>query len=455
MITTTIRLGATDAYDRLDAHFFTSPGVAASAQVAALSAAGVEVVRVGDVANVWDPPRFARAYAAPDEDGVPYLRPYDVFDFLPAPADRLSRQRNPGVEDLVPRDGTILQTCSGRNLGPVTVADQTLGQFALSHDLIRIEIDDAETRAYVLAFLKTRMGQALLRRGKSGSVVDHITVNDVKAVPLPVVSDDVRATTSALVLQSVAHASQARIRLSELTQRWDVTLPMPTYSRPRREGWTWRPDGSVDRLDAGYFEPLVVAVREQMRGADTVRLGDIAGATLPVRYKRYYVGPEHGRAIMSGRQLLQLDPVNLRHVSDRSFRNPEDYELREGMTVFGAVGRSEGRQGAASLVTSDRAGWLASNDVMRLEPRSGVRPGELWLAVYVRQTRLQINALSFGSVVDHMNPWDVEDLRVPVIDDGAAGEAEDAWARFAAAARDMRRAIAILEDHLDALIATG
>jgi len=45
---------------------------------------------------------------------------------------------------------------------------------------------------------------------------------------------------------------------------------------------------------------------------------------------------------------------------------------------------------------------------MRLIPREGVRPGAVWLAVAAPASQVQIKALSFGSVVDHMNPWDVE-----------------------------------------------
>lgn len=176
-----------------------------------------------------------------------------------------------------------------------------------------------------------------------------------------------------------------------------------------------------------------------------MRCGDLAVAFLPHRYKRYYVGPAHGRPILSGRQLLQPEPINLRYVSDRSFKVPADYELRAGMTVIGAVGRSEGRQGTPALITDDRDGWLASNDVMRLTPQAGVSPAALWLAIAAGQTRLQINALSFGSVVDHMNPWDVEDLWIPAVESDLVAEAEQAWREFSVASSTLAASVASLE----------
>lgn len=118
------------------------------------------------------------------------------------------------------------------------------------------------------------------------------------------------------------------------------------------------------------------------------------------------------------------------------------------MTIFGADGRAEGGQGTAALVTQDRSEWLASNHVMRLVPHSGVRSGAVWLAVAARQSKAQINALSFGSVVDQVNPDDVERIVVPIVSDHDAGEAEDAWRLFGNAATLMDEAVALLEDRL-------
>jgi hypothetical protein len=443
--TATIRSRSVSAYDRLDAHYFTSPGVAAAERVATLEASGSNTTRVGDLAKVWDPPRFARAYAAVAEEGIAYLRPYDVFDYIPMEADRLSTARNDDWDRLIPATGTILQTCSGRNLGPVTIADDALASFALSHDMIRIEVADEEMRHYLLAFLKTPTGQALLRRSKSGSVIDHITTSDVAAVPVLLVPDDLRKMISDQMREATLASANARGKLMSLLASMEEVLPTPKRIEPMYKGWSLRTPDLMDRLDSAFYDPRVRAAREQVVNSGGTRCGELAEASLPVRYKRYYVNSEHGRPILSGRQLLQVEPVNLRYVSDRSFKDPTQYELSAGMTVFGAVGRSEGRQGTPALIAAGRHGWLASNDVMRLRPRPGVNPGAVWLAIAAHQSRLQINALSFGSVIDHMNPWDVEDVIVPVVSDAVAQEAEAAWSVFSAASTNVSAAVATLE----------
>jgi hypothetical protein len=157
------------------------------------------------------------------------------------------------------------------------------------------------------------------------------------------------------------------------------------------------------------------------------------------------VEPPHGRPILSGRQLLQFLPVNLRHASDRSFESPDDYVVREGMTVMGGVGRSEERLGAAALVTSDRDGWLASNDVMRIRPRESERPGALYLALTSGVAQVQIKATAYGSVIDHTHPWDIENVMLPSPDAGLGREAEIAWQGFSDAGSLMQRAVNEIE----------
>lgn len=439
------------AYDRLDAHYFTSSGVEAYERVAVKDASGdiESVTHISEFANVWDPPRFARAYAAPGEPSQPYVRPYDVFDYLPAESDSLSLLRNDDVDRLIPTAGTLLQTCSGRNLGPLTIADDDLATFALSHDMIRIDVPDEDNRLYLLTFLKTPTGQALLRRGRSGSVIDHITTRDVDALPVPLVASALRGDIIASTRTAVTASANARTQLRATVLEQERRLPTPRRNPAHKQGWTVSRHQVRDRLDAAFYYPRIRAAVEQVRDIGGVQCGDLAEALLPVRYKRYYVDRGHGRPILSGRQLLQTDPVNLRYVADRSFRDPALYELSAGMTVFGAVGRSEGRQGTPALVTDDRNGWLASNDVMRLTPRPGVSPAALWLATAAGQTRLQINALSFGSVVDHMNPWDVESLILPPVDHELAADAEEAWSNFSAANSALAGSVERLEAALN------
>ena len=136
---------------RIDAKYYLSPAMRIKSSIR--SGSRVTGDRLGDYARVFQPSRFKRVYAVPGESYVPYLRAYDVFEFLPPEADRLSVTRTAKLDSYRIQAGDILQTCSGRNLGPTTIADTYLSQFVLSHDMVRIRIADVDQRHYTLAFL--------------------------------------------------------------------------------------------------------------------------------------------------------------------------------------------------------------------------------------------------------------------------------------------------------------
>ena len=157
MIVTSTKTGELLNSSRLDARYHTAPAVMIRNALAGLT--DVELRTLGDYAKVRAPARFKRTYAADGEDFVSYLRPYDVFDYLPFEADKLSRARTENLDDYLIKAGELLQSCSGRNLGPLTIADAHLAKFALSHDMVRVSIDDNADRFYTLAFLRTPTGQ--------------------------------------------------------------------------------------------------------------------------------------------------------------------------------------------------------------------------------------------------------------------------------------------------------
>jgi len=163
-----------------------------------------------------------------------------------------------------------------------------------------------------------------------------------------------------------------------------------------------------------------------------VKVEDVADTFIPGRYKRYYVEPEHGKPIVSGRQLLQAWPVNLLHIAARSF-DFSGYVLEEGMIAFGAEGRAEERIAQPALITKERSEWLANNHVMRVRPKPGVNSGWLYLAFALPQVQAQVKACSCGSVVDAVTPADLNKVLLPPVDESRGDAAWDCWRDFSRA----------------------
>ena len=457
-ILTSIRPRSVLANDRLDARYFTSDAVKAQETISLLEAGGLVVRPIAGpdgLGTTWTPNRFKREWASSHEDSMPYLRPYDVFEYVPEPAGRLSVLRTGNLSQLLIKPGVILQSCSGRNLGPSVIVDDALSRFVLSHDLVRIWIDDKTVRHYVLAYLNSPTGQLLMRRSRSGSVIDHLTEKDVAQTRVPLLATAQMNSIARLVARSLRKLETSRSDLIALRTEMDARCPLEGRGTALNTGWSVSRRSIDDRLDVAWNDPFVRKVRVDVLASGGVRCGDVASADLPLRYKRYYVDPPHGRPILSGRQLLQFAPVNLRHASDRSFDAPDDYVVRKGMTVMGGVGRSEGRLGAAALVTSDRDGWLASNDVMRIRPKHARDAGALYLSLASQVAQVQIKAMAYGSVIDHTHPWDIESVAIPKLDGGLGREASNAWSGFAKAAALMQEAVNQIEGGLQEQLAGG
>jgi hypothetical protein len=459
VITETVEAKQLTDLGRLDAWYFLSPGAAASRRVNAARSAGVATQRLGGtdgLARVWAPARFKRSYAAPGEGFIGYLRAHDIFRYLPTEVDRLSIKRTRTLDRYRVKEGTILQTCSGRNLGPSAVADRHLAGFALTHDLVRIEVEDPRLRFYLLAFLKSPTGQGVLRRDKSGSVIDHISVEHVEDQEVPLLDGDAVDE----VVESTQRASEliegARMKLSGALRDYEAELPSPTRLAPSKGGWSIPFSEFSGRIDAAPYDPWIRQIQEELEAAGGMPVSELAEVLKPPgRYKTFYVGSDHGLPFLSGTQILQLEVINPQFMAAKTFKDPALYELREGWSVYQADGRAEEALGFPAYVPSDRDGWVASGHVGRLIPRPGTDPGWLWLAAATWQVQAQIKALASGSVVDSTYPVDMANIVLPPPDPERGKEVAAAWQGFSEARRLQGEASAGFEHALTEIAGVG
>src|SRR5260370_27669268 len=113
----TVSAVSLSTHARLDSRYFLAPGIKAAERVARAKARGIPCVLLGGetgIARIWQPTRFSKVEASPREDQIGYLRPYDVFEYLPRSADFVSVKRSGDIERCKLTRGTIMQSCSGR-----------------------------------------------------------------------------------------------------------------------------------------------------------------------------------------------------------------------------------------------------------------------------------------------------------------------------------------------------
>jgi hypothetical protein len=389
----------------------------AAASIEKAKAAGLKTLALGPVlghGKIWAPARFKRAYAAPGEPSAPYLRPYDVFNYFPEPADWLSTLRTEDLQTYQLKRGMILQTCSGRNLGPAVIVDSYLAKFLLSHDMIRIEIEQERLRYYTLAFLNSEAGRRLLRRDKTGSVIDHISETHIEKLEVLMLQASTVDEIAATVGKAVALRESARLTLEKMVLQYEQSLPIPKRTKPLRAGWAVSSERLDGRLDAAFYDPLVTSIRSQLVKLGGKRVVEVAQVLKPAgRYKTRYVDRNNGRPLLSGSQLLQTSPINLQFMAPRAFKDISAYELRPGWIAYPADGRAEEELGTPVLITKDRERWLASGHVGRVIPKPDTDPGWLFLALKTSHAQMQLKARASGSVVDSTFPNDMAEIILP------------------------------------------
>ena len=437
---------------RLDAGYFLSTGVQAADRLDAARERGVEFRPLGGpegMAEVWAPGgRPKRADAAPGEPWVPYLRPYDVFEYLPKPAHLVSVRRSENLDSHRLTSGTIVQTCSGRNLGPVTMVGDYLARFVTSNDMIRITVEDELLRFYLLAYLKTSTAQQLLRRDKTGSLIDHLSIPDVSAQMVPLLPEPQLLQVAEMMRRAVEQREQARLSLSREVSECESRCPCPERRTPMKRGWTLSALELRDRLDAAYYDPLVAEVRQALLDSGGVRVSDVAVVQKPggrCKLTSNYVDAPYGRPFLSGGQLLEEHPINLRRILEGTFDDVKRYELRAGWIAYQADGRAEAALGTPVMITSDRDGWLASGHIGRLIPRSGTDAGWLYVAAATWQAQVQLKSKASGSVVDSTFEGDMGDVVLPPPGDVDGMGVRASWELFVEAKKNEEAAAETIE----------
>lgn len=350
------------------------------------------------------------------------MRAHDTFEIRVNSERFVAKARVKTYEQLLLKRGIILTPSSGRNLGPMAYVGEYLSRFAMT-DIMRIVPNSPDEGFYLLGYLLTPTAQALIKRGRSGTTVDHLAPEEVLNIDVPWIDDDVlRDDLIKDIRTAEAKMDEGRTGLDAAAARLHREAGLPPVppdgnylSRECGDAFSVSVQDVGFRLDAAYHDPTVRKAAETLRIKGGVPLGAVAKPVMLGRYTRFYVEPPHGRPIMSGRQILQARQVNLKRISDRSFKDPEAFVLKTGTTLFTCDGRSEEALGEPGYVMPIWNGWMASNHVMRLVAVPGVSSGYLYLAISSPWVQQQLKACASGSVVDAIEPDEVSKIVVPML----------------------------------------
>jgi type I restriction enzyme M protein len=156
-----------------------------------------EIHRLGDLANVFNGPRFKRPYAALGVTSGPTIRKYFTGTALTQlnsenvkylDSSIASPQVKKQLDALTIYKGYILVSDSG-TLGRVTYALSQHDGHVATNNLIRIVVEDIPLRGYVYQFLQSELGQSLMLKNAYGTNQEHLEPDVIAEIPIPVPKD--------------------------------------------------------------------------------------------------------------------------------------------------------------------------------------------------------------------------------------------------------------------------
>jgi len=395
---------------RLDASFYAEDSRRATR---ILSESGYKIITIENLSKcVFNPPPIKRQYSG--TEGTPYLMPTVMFFLRREPTKFVFASKMKNIEEWFVKEGWLILTQSGKTGIPLYVT-KSLERFVISQNAIRIVPKDDTYSGFLYAYLSTWLGQALATRDQFGVTVEHIRPHHVKSIKIPLLPEDIQAVIHNNVLKVFAMREKARILLKKSHEELQKELDLSDIGRLNSKEWFSVKSVNLElRFDATYHAPLVKEIKARLKECKykVERLEHNAKRIfLPNRFKRIYVKGKYGVPFLTGANIVQIRPRDLKYLSKRVTSRLEDCLVREGwvlITRSGTIGR-------VVHVPSYWEGWAITEDVIRVIPiPNKLHRGFLTSFLQTKYGYQQILSKIYGGVVDHLAEDDVKDILVPI-----------------------------------------
>jgi type I restriction enzyme S subunit len=326
---------------------------------------------------------------------------------------------------LTLREGQIVVTCSG-SIGFCSIVTTTLRNRVFSHDLIRIECNNPKETGYVYAFLKTEIGHKILTTNNYGSVVTHIEPEHLTNIMVPDLPDSLKNEINTDVLRSFGLRDEANDLLKRaddlLVERLEL-VPLerlrPEYLGTDKElkVFPQRISDWQHRLDASFHSPIVEEIVKQIKRspAELTNIGDKRVSEriiLPGRFKRIYVSSKYGIPFLSGGDILQFDPVQVKYLSPAHHgkRISEELTLHQNLILV----TCSGTIGNVVLAPKHFEGWTANQHVLRIAPSKEINPGYVYAFLANSYGKELVKRFTYGSVVNEIDDRQLASVEFPL-----------------------------------------
>lgn len=423
---------------RMEADNFLAPGFATRRAILAKQK-GWSPMR--DVAVTWQPSRLKGIQVSP-EFGSPFLAATQVYDLRPVPRKWLSLDRTEDYATRFVEPRTILVTCSG-TVGRATIADASIQDILVSHDLLRVQPKDLANRGWLYAYLRAPSVRAMMMSAQYGHMIKHLEVSHLDSLPfIACPSDELRRRCDDLLEKVVSSRDTAlsEIRLAE--QTFEAQFPAGTLPNADEPGFVVQAGPTLmrgrRRFDAYRSNPLVREIERRLttNAIAMTSLREVGcEAWLPNRFRR--VPADDGVELVDSSSIFEINPDQRRRIAPGGVSDRNRGHVEPGWLMMSRSGQVYGLLGSVVMATSNHAGKIVTDDVIRIVSGPEVDAGYLQLVLsHELLGRPRVKSLAYGSSIPHIEPEDLLDLQIPRLPDpveaicgNAVRRAFDLWSK--------------------------
>ena len=370
------------------------------------------------------PGRFKRIYISwKDRNAIGFLGSSEMLEIKPKPEKYLSKNQN-DIESLFLNKDDVLISRSG-TIGNIAYASKTLLKYLISEHSIRLR--NLQNAGYIYAFLKTDIGQTLIKTNTFGSVVNQIEPEHLKNVIIPNPPEILKKEIHNLVVKSYNLRDESNDLIDEAEKMLIEELKLPPIEdfKPKyfdKENDIRNFEVSLSKLnnrfDGSYHIPIVDCLLKHLKNnASEIKL--LGDNTLSNRiilagvFKRTYVGENEGVPFLGGKDIMQLSP-NIEKFLSRKVHEKlikKSLEVKENMILI----TDRGTIGNVMIVPKHFEGWAVSQNVIKLECASNDIAGYIYAFLNSHYGEIFLQRETYGSVINMIDDKNVAKLPIPLL----------------------------------------
>jgi type I restriction enzyme S subunit len=363
--------------------------------------------------------------------GIPLFSGSEISMHEPQPSCYLrSEFQNILKEKLFAERGTILMTLSG-TVGTVTMINSRLLNVALTDDVMRIKCHDPNNTGFVYTYLRSPICQQNIKSLAYGAVIQHLKQVQIEQIPLSNISLQTKQELNQLISRSIELREEAYILLNEAYSnlyKVNSLIELNENNAPLIEPESqlaaltistktvWHPNGedSEYRLDAHFYNPLAQLALKNIKAcrSEVKPLHEVTeNVFMCNRSTRNYVDCKYGIPYLSGKNIVQIRPTDLKYISLSETLGLNELKLEKGWILVTRTGT----MGRTCMVWENYENYTASDNIIRVVPKENtIDSGYLCAFLSSQYGKILILRNKSGSVIDYVTPEQLRNILIPL-----------------------------------------